>query len=91
MSLTLREQHRLRCLLQTIASRRIFGLKKDEEQETEENCVTRSFVICTLNQIQFNKFEKYEMGKAYRTQRREKECMECFGGKAIRKETAMKK
>jgi hypothetical protein len=32
--------------------RRIFGLKKDEvEVEGGDNCITMSFVICTLHQV----------------------------------------
>jgi hypothetical protein len=29
--------------------RRIFGPKRDEE--SEENCIKRSFMICTLHQV----------------------------------------
>jgi hypothetical protein len=39
---------------------RILGPKRG--QESGENCITRSFVICTLRQV-----EKDEMGGAYST------------------------
>jgi hypothetical protein len=44
-SLTLRDEHRLR-IFENRVLRRIFGPKRDEM--TGENCITRSFVICTL-------------------------------------------
>jgi hypothetical protein len=47
-SLTLREEHRLR-VFENRVLRGIFGPKRDEV--TGENCITRSFVICTLRQI----------------------------------------
>jgi hypothetical protein len=47
-SLTLREEHRLR-VFENRVLRRIFGLKRDEV--TGENCIMRSFVICTLPQV----------------------------------------
>jgi hypothetical protein len=47
-SLTLREEHRLRGFENRVL-RKIFGLKSDEV--TGENCITRSFVICTLCQV----------------------------------------
>jgi hypothetical protein len=31
--------------------RRIFGPKRDEVTGGGENCITRSFVICTLRQV----------------------------------------
>jgi hypothetical protein len=49
--LTLREEHRLR-VFENRVLRRIFGSKRDEvSQEVGENCITRSFVICTLRQV----------------------------------------
>jgi hypothetical protein len=47
-SLTLREKHRLRVFENRVLRRR-FVQKKDEV--TVENCITRSFVICTLRQV----------------------------------------
>jgi hypothetical protein len=47
-SLTLREEHRLR-VFENRVLRRIFGPRRDEV--TGENCITRSFVICTLRQV----------------------------------------
>jgi hypothetical protein len=47
-SLTLREEHRLR-VFENRLLRRIFGPKRDEV--TGENCITRSFLICTLRQV----------------------------------------
>jgi hypothetical protein len=47
-SLTLREEYRLR-VLENKVLRRIFGSRKDEV--TGENCLMRSFVICTLRQV----------------------------------------
>jgi hypothetical protein len=48
LSLTLREEHRLR-VFENRVLRRILGLRRDEV--TGENCITRSFVICTLRQV----------------------------------------
>jgi hypothetical protein len=48
-SLTLREEHRLK-VFENRVLRRIFGLERDEVKENGENCITRSFVICTLLQ-----------------------------------------
>jgi hypothetical protein len=31
--------------------RRIFGPKRDEETGVGENCIIRSFIICTLLQV----------------------------------------
>jgi hypothetical protein len=45
---TLREKHRLR-VFENRVLRRISGPKRDEENG--ENCITRSFVICTLRQV----------------------------------------
>jgi hypothetical protein len=49
-SLTLREDHRLR-VFENRVLRRIFGPKKDDVTGYDENCITRSFVICTLRQV----------------------------------------
>jgi hypothetical protein len=46
LSLTLREEHRLR-VFENRVLRRIFGPKG----ESGENCIIRSFVICTLRQV----------------------------------------
>jgi hypothetical protein len=48
--LTLREEHGLR-VFENRVLRRIFGLKRDEVmREIGENCIMKSFVICTLRQ-----------------------------------------
>jgi hypothetical protein len=47
-SLTLREEHRLE-VFENRVLRRIFGPKTDEV--TGENCIMRSFMICTLRQV----------------------------------------
>jgi hypothetical protein len=49
-SLTLREEHRLR-VFENRVLRRIFGPKKDEVSREWRNCITRSFVICTLLRV----------------------------------------
>jgi hypothetical protein len=49
-ALTLREEHRLR-VFENRVLRRIFGPKRERERENGENCITRSFVICTLRQV----------------------------------------
>jgi hypothetical protein len=49
-SLRVREVHKLR-VLENMVFRRIFGPKKDGVLEGEENCITRSFIICTLRQV----------------------------------------
>jgi hypothetical protein len=49
-SLTLREEHRLR-VFENRVLRRIFGPKRDEVTEDGENCIMRSFVICTLGRV----------------------------------------
>jgi hypothetical protein len=43
--LTLREEHGLKVL------RRMFGPKRDEVTGGWRNCITRSFLICTLCQV----------------------------------------
>jgi hypothetical protein len=48
-SLALREEHRLR-MFENKVLRRIFGRQRDV-LESGENCITRSFVICTLHKI----------------------------------------
>jgi hypothetical protein len=50
LSLTLREEHRLR-VFENRVPRRIFGPKRDEVTGEKENCIMRSFVICTLRQV----------------------------------------
>jgi hypothetical protein len=47
-SLTLKEEHRLR-VFENRVLRNIFGPKRGEV--SGENCITRSFVICTLCQV----------------------------------------
>jgi hypothetical protein len=49
-SLALREEHRLR-VFENRVLRRIFGSKRNEVAENGENCIMRSFVICTLDQV----------------------------------------
>jgi hypothetical protein len=49
-SLTLREAHRLR-VFENKVLRRIFGPKRDEVTGGGENCIMRSFVICTLRRV----------------------------------------
>ena len=49
-SLTLREEHRLR-VFQNRVLRRIFGPKKDREEESGENYIMRSLMICTAHPI----------------------------------------
>jgi hypothetical protein len=50
LSLSLREEHRLR-VFENRVLRRIFEPKKDEVTGGWRNCITRSFVICTLCQV----------------------------------------
>jgi hypothetical protein len=45
--LTVREEYKLRVSENTVM--RIFGPKRDVV--TRENCITRSFIICTLRQV----------------------------------------
>jgi hypothetical protein len=49
LSLTLREGHTYRLRLWVL--RRIFGLKRDEVMEGQDNCIKKSFMICTLRQV----------------------------------------
>jgi hypothetical protein len=48
--MTLREEHRLR-VFENKVLRRTLGPKRDEVTEGAENCITRSFVICTPRQV----------------------------------------
>jgi hypothetical protein len=50
LSLTLREEHRLR-VFENRVLRRIFGPKRGEVTVNGENCIMRSFVIYTLRQV----------------------------------------
>jgi hypothetical protein len=50
-SLTLREERRLK-VFEIRVLRRIFEPKGDEIIEGGENCIMRSFITCTLCQIQ---------------------------------------
>jgi uncharacterized protein (UPF0332 family) len=49
-SLILRKEHRLR-VFENRVLKRIFGPKRNEVMGGGENCITRSFVICTLPQV----------------------------------------
>jgi hypothetical protein len=49
-SLTLREEHGMR-IFENKVLRRIFGTKREEVIGDWENCILRSFIICTLRQI----------------------------------------
>jgi hypothetical protein len=46
-SLILRTEHRLRAFVKRVL-RKIFGPKRDK---VGENCITRSFITCTLRQV----------------------------------------
>jgi hypothetical protein len=48
-SVALREEHRLR-VFENRVLRRLFGPKRDEVTGEGENCITRRFMICTLDQ-----------------------------------------
>jgi hypothetical protein len=48
-SLTVREEHKLRVFENRVL--RIFGPKRDGVMGGGENCITRSFIICTLRQV----------------------------------------
>jgi hypothetical protein len=50
-SLTLKEEDRLR-VFENRVLKRIFRLKRMRSRDGVENCITRSFVICTLHQVQ---------------------------------------
>jgi hypothetical protein len=50
LSLTLREEHRLRVFEDRVLSR-IFEPKRDEVQEAGKNCIMRSFITCILRQV----------------------------------------
>jgi hypothetical protein len=49
LSLTLREEHGLR-VFENRVLRRILELRGTKLQETEEDCIVRSFKTCTLHQ-----------------------------------------
>jgi hypothetical protein len=49
-SLTLREEHRLG-VFENKVLRRIFRPKTDEVTGDGENCIMKSFIICTLRQV----------------------------------------
>jgi hypothetical protein len=51
-SLTLREECRLR-VFENRVLRRIFGPKRDEVTGGGEDCITKSFMLCTPHQISF--------------------------------------
>jgi hypothetical protein len=46
-----KEEQRLR-VFENRVLRRIFGGKRDEVLEVRENCIMRSFITCTLLQVQ---------------------------------------
>jgi hypothetical protein len=48
--LTLRGEHRLKVLEKRVL-RRIFGPKRDEMTGEWRNCITKSFMICTLREV----------------------------------------
>jgi hypothetical protein len=48
-SLTLREEHRLKVFENGVL--KIFVLKRVEVRGEWKNCITRSFMICTLHQV----------------------------------------
>jgi hypothetical protein len=50
LSLTLKEDHLFR-MFENRLLRRIFGPKRVKRREGGENCITRSFIICTLHQV----------------------------------------
>jgi hypothetical protein len=50
LSLALREEFRLRVFKNRVL-RRVFGSERDEVTRGGENCITRSFMICTLLQV----------------------------------------
>jgi hypothetical protein len=50
LSLTVREGHGLR-VFENRMLRRIFGHKREELQDTEENGIMTSFMICTPHQM----------------------------------------
>jgi hypothetical protein len=49
-SLTVREEQKLR-VFENRVLRRIFGPKKDGVTGGWRNCITRSFIICTLREV----------------------------------------
>jgi hypothetical protein len=49
-SVTLKWEHRLR-VFENRVLKRIYGLKRDEVTGEGKNCITRSFMICTLRQV----------------------------------------
>jgi hypothetical protein len=50
LSLTLREEHRLR-VFENRVLRRIFGPNRDEVTGEWRNYIMRSFITCTLRQV----------------------------------------
>jgi hypothetical protein len=50
LSLTLREEHGLTAFENRVLWK-IFGTKRDEVTGDWRNCITRSFIICTLLQV----------------------------------------
>jgi hypothetical protein len=61
-SLTLREENRLR-VFENRVLRRITGPKRDEVTGVGENCVMRSFITCTLCQVN-DQVKEDERGRA---------------------------
>jgi hypothetical protein len=75
-SLTLREEHKLRMFENRVLGK-ILGPKREM---SGEDCITRSFMICTLHQILYrNQIKKNEMGGVWRYGG-QKTCMQSFGG-----------
>jgi hypothetical protein len=54
LSLALKEAHRLK-VFQNLLLRRIFGPKNGSDGSSGENCILRSFIICTLHKIMLGK------------------------------------
>ena len=79
-SLTLREKLRLR-VFENRMLRRIFGPKRDGEQEIGENYIMRCLMICTPHPIfAGDKIEKNGMGGACGTYGGRERCAQGFGG-----------
>jgi hypothetical protein len=71
------EIHRLK-VCENKVLRRTFGPKKNEEREGEENCITRSFIICTLQQDKYYYtylVEEDKNGRTYSTDVGKEECV----------------
>jgi hypothetical protein len=80
-SFTLSEEHRLR-LLENRVLRKISGSKRDEVTGSGKDYITRSFIICSPQQILFGDHIKNEMGGACGMYGGEERCAQGFGGEA---------